>query len=109
MRNSRRTPSRRGLRRQQAARPTVFTLLLHIVASAFTGGMLQILAFGGALVIFLTYNNFSPDNLLALLFGTITVMAFYRGCLAWQQDLNEYQSRMADIRHTREFKNLDRN
>ena len=58
MRNSRRTASRRILRRQQAARPTVFTLLTHIVASAFTGGMFLILAFGGALVVFLTYNNF---------------------------------------------------
>jgi 4-hydroxybenzoate polyprenyltransferase len=109
MRHSRRTPSRRILRRQQAARPTVFTLLIHIVASAFTGGMFMILAFGGVLVTFFYYNNFSPDNLLALLFGTMTVMAFYRGCLAWQQDLNEYQSRMSDIRHTREFKNMDRN
>jgi hypothetical protein len=109
MRHRRRTPSRRVLRKQQAARPTVFTLLFHIVASVFTGGMFMILAFGGVLVTFLYYNNFSPDNLLALLFGTITVMAFYRGCLAWQQDLNEYQSRMSDIRHTREFKNLDRN
>ena len=109
MRNSRRTPSRRTLRRQQVARPTVFTLLTHIVASAFTGGMFLVLAFGGVFVTFLYYNNFSPDNLLALLFGTITVMAFYRGCQAWQQDLNEYQSQMSDIRHTRDFKNLDSN
>jgi len=78
------------------------------VESAFTGGMFLILAFGGALVTFLYYNNFSPDNLLVLLFGTIIVMAFYHGCLAWQHDLNEYHSRMSDIRHTREFKNLDR-
>ncbi|HBE93611.1 MAG TPA: hypothetical protein DDW55_14255 [Gammaproteobacteria bacterium] len=71
--------------------------------------MFLVLAFGGVFVTFLYYNNFSPDNLLALLFGTITVMAFYRGCQAWQQDLNEYQSQMSDIRHTRDFKNLDRN
>ena len=109
MRMNRRTPRQRILRRQGPTRPTVFTLLDHIVASAFTGGMFLILAFGGALVIFLYYNNFSPDNLLALLFGTIVVMAFYRGCLAWQQDLNTFRTRMSDIRHTRNFKNLDRN
>ena len=108
MRKARRTPLRRVPRIQPVARPTVLTLLTHIVESAFTGGMFLILAFGGALVTFLYYNNFSPDNLLVLLFGTIIVMAFYRGCLAWQHDLNEYHSRMSDIRHTREFKNLDR-
>jgi hypothetical protein len=79
------------------------------VASAFTDGMFLILTFGGALVIFLYYNNFSPDNLVVLLFGTIIVIAFYRGCQAWQQDLNTYRSRMSDIRLTRDFKNLDRN
>jgi len=109
MRMNRRTPRQRILYKQRPARPTVFTLLTHIVAAAFTGGMFLILAFGGALVIFLYYNNFSPDNLLALLFGTILVMAFYRGCLAWQQDLNTFHSRMPDIRHTRNFKNMDRN
>jgi len=71
--------------------------------------MFLILAFGGALVTFLYYNDFSPDNLLALLFGTIIVMAFYHGCVAWQKDLNTYRSRMSDIRHTRDFKNLGRN
>ena len=71
--------------------------------------MFLILVFGGALVTFLYYNNFPPDNLLVLLFGTIIVMAFYRGCLAWQQDLDTYRSRVSDIRHTRDFKNLDRN
>lgn len=108
MRKSRRTLLHRVLRIQPTARPTVFTLLTHIVASAFTGGMFLVLAFGSALVTFLYYNNFSPDSLLALLFGTIIVMAFYRGCQAWQQDLNKYHSRISDIRHTRKFKNLDR-
>ena len=112
MRVIRQTPRRRILHRQGPASPTVLTLLAHIVASAFSGGMFLILAFGGALVIFLSYNNFSSDNLLVLLFGTIIVMAFYRGCLAWQRDLDTYRSRMSDIRHTRDtrdFKNMDRN
>jgi hypothetical protein len=79
------------------------------VTSAVTDGMFLILTFGGALVTFLYYNNFSLDNLVALLFGTIIVIAFYRGCQAWQQDLNTYRSRMSDIRLTRDFKNLGRN
>jgi len=108
MRKHRKTQRQGVPRRQQTARPTVFTLLSHIVASAFSGGILLILAFGGALVTFLYYNNFSPDNLLALLFGTIIVLAFYRGCLVWQQDLSAYHSRMSDIRHTPVFKNKDR-
>jgi len=106
---SRKTPRRRVLRRQRTARPTVVTLLNHILASAFTGGMFLVLVFGGALITFLYYNNFSPDNLLVLLFGTIIVMAFYRGCVAWQQDLNAYHSRMSDIQQTPEFNKMDRN
>lgn len=110
MRKSRKKSFEKVQRRQPAARaPTVFTLLAHIVAAAFTGGMLLALAFGGALATFLYYNHFSLDNLLVLLFGTVMVMAFYRGCQAWQQDLNAYHSRMSDIRHMAEFKNGERN
>ena len=107
MRNSRRT-LRQGARRViPAARPTVFTLLMHIMASAFTGGMLLILVFGSSLVAFLYYNQFPLDNLLVLLAGTIIVMSFYRGCVVWQHDLDEYHKRMSDIRQAREFKNLN--
>jgi hypothetical protein len=80
---------------------------MHIVASAFSGGMLLVLAFGGSLVAFLYYNHFPLDNLLALLAGIIIVMSFYRGCATWQQDLNEYHSRTSEIRQAREFKNLN--
>lgn len=97
MRMHRRTPSRRVLRRRSPARPTVITLLTHIVASVFTGGMFLVLAFGGAVITFLYYNNFSPENLLVLLLGSVIVTAFYRGCVAWQQDLNDYRSRHSDM------------
>lgn len=107
MRNSKRAKRQRILRAKPAARPTAFTLLMYIVASAFTGGMLLVLVSGGSLVAFLYYNHFPLDNLLALLAGTIIVMSFYRGCAAWQQDLNEYHSRMSGIQHAREFKNLN--
>lgn len=108
MRKHRKTRRQRVPHIQPATRPTVLTLITHIVASAFSGGILLILAFGGALVTFLYYNNFPPDNLLVLLFGTIVVLAFYRGCQAWQQDLGEYHTRMSDIRHTPVFKKTDR-
>lgn len=108
MRKHRKTRRQRAPRIQPATRPTVLTLLAHILASAFSGGILLIFAFGCALLAFLYYNNFSPDNLLVLLFGTIIVLAFYRGCLAWQQDLSAYHSRMSDIRHTPVFKTMDR-
>ena len=107
MRNSKRAKRQRILRAKPAARPTAFTLLMHILASTFTGGMLLVLVVGGSLVAFLYYNHFPLDNLLALLVGTIIVMSFYRGCAAWQQDLNEYHSRMSDIRQARDFKNLN--
>lgn len=100
MRMNRRTPSRSVLRRQSPARPTVVTLLTHIVAAAFTSGMFLILVFGGAIITFLYYSNVSPDNLMVLLFGSIIVTAFYRGCLAWQQDLDDYRSYKSDPRHT---------
>jgi hypothetical protein len=80
---------------------------MHIVASAFTGGMFLVLVFGSSLVAFLYYNQFPPDNLLVLLAGTIIVMSFYRGCAAWQHDLDEYHKRMSDIRQAREFRNLN--
>jgi hypothetical protein len=35
------------------------------------------------------------------------VMSFYRGCVVWQHDLDEYHKRMSDIRQAREFKNLN--
>ena len=108
MRKHRKTRRNKFPRIQPATRPTILTLLSHIVASAFSGGILLIFAFGGALMAFLYYNNFSPDNLLVLLFGTIIVLAFYRGCQAWQQDLGEYHARMSDIRHTPVFKKMDR-
>jgi len=102
MRTSRRTMRRSVLRKQPVAKPTVFTLLTHIMASTFTGGMFLILVFGSALVTLLYYNNFAPDNLLVLLLGIIIVMAFYRGCQAWQQDLNNYRRHMSAIRPTHE-------
>lgn len=102
MRNSRRTQRQNKSRIKPAPRPTVFTLLVHIVSSAFTGGMFLILLFGGALTALLHYNSFPLDNMLVLLLGTIVMMAFYRGCMAWQHDLDKYRKHVSHMRHTYE-------
>lgn len=97
MRKSRRTLLQKALHLPPTSRPTVVTLLTHIIGAAFTGGMFLVLLFGSAIVAFLYYNNFSPDNLLVLLIGIILVVAFYRGCVAWQQDLDEYRKHKSDV------------
>ena len=97
-------PCHKNSRIKPATKPTVFTLLVHIVTSAFTGGIFLVLVSGGALVAFLYYNSFPPDNLLALLLGTIVMMSFYRGCVAWQQDLDEYRKHVSYMRRTHESK-----
>jgi hypothetical protein len=99
MRNDKRTLLQRLLR-IQPNKPTVFTLLAHVIESVFTGGILLILLPGCAIIAFFYYNGFSIENLLVLLIGTITVVAFYRGCVAWQQDLDEYRRRKSGMRHS---------
>ena len=99
MQNNKRTLLQRLLR-IQPNKPTVFTLLAHIIESVFTGGILLILLPGCAIIAFFYYNNFSIENLLVLLIGTITVVAFHRGCVAWQQDLDEYRRRKSGMRHS---------
>ena len=100
MRSKRRAQLKKSVRTQLAGRPTTLTLITRIVEAAFTGGMLLILAFGGAIVTFLYYNHFTTDYLVVLLIGTVIVSAFYRGCLAWQHDLNEYRRYKSKMRHT---------
>ena len=85
---------------QGMSKPSVSRLLAHIFSSAFSGGMISLLALGTAFVVFLGYHNIATGNYFALLFGTIIVLAFLRGCKAWQQDLDDYQKSLADARHT---------
>ncbi len=93
------------LRIKPVARPSVFTLLKHIAASAMTGGMIMLLVFGGAIITFLHYNDYPSENFLMVLLGTIVVTAFIRGCQAWQKDLNTYHNYQSDLRHSRKFAN----
>ena len=101
MRMSARTRSKAILCIKPVARPSVFTLLKHITASAMTGGMLLFLVFGATIITFLHYNDYPSENFLMILFGTIIVTAFFRGCQAWQQDLNKYNDYKSDLRHSR--------
>lgn len=83
-------------------KPSVFSLLVHIIGSVFTGGTFLILLFGCAIILFFHYNNFETDNLLAGLLGIITLMAFYRGCAAWQQELENIRRRKVAMRNGRQ-------
>ncbi len=85
---------------QGMSKPSVSRLLAHIFSSAFSSGMISLLALGTAFVVFLGYHNIPTANYYVLLFGSIIVLAFLRGCKAWQQDLNDYQRSLADARHT---------
>jgi predicted lipid-binding transport protein (Tim44 family) len=104
MRSKRRAQLQKSVRIRLAEKPTTLTLITRIVESAFTGGMLLILAFGSMIITFMYYNHFSTENLLVLLIGTVIVSAFCRGCLAWQHDLNEYQRYKSEMRHTQKMK-----
>lgn len=81
-------------------KPCVSGLLAHIFASVFSNGMLSLLVFGVAVIAFLGYSNIPTGNYLVLLIGSIVMVAFLRGCQAWQEDHNNYQKALADARHT---------
>lgn len=80
-------------------KPSVFSLLVHIIESVFTGGIFLILLFGCAIILYFHYNNFETGNLLAALLGIVTLLAFYRGCAAWQQDLENIRRRKVMMRN----------
>ena len=101
MRYSKRTSLQKVLH-LKPGKPTVFTLLAHIIKSAFTSGIFLILLFGSAVIAFFYFNSFPTENLLALLLGTIIVLSFCRGCSAWQHDLDEHRKRKSGIRRTHE-------
>ena len=81
-------------------KPTVSGLLAHIFASMFSNGMMSLLVFGSAVIAFLGYNNIPVGNYFVLLISTIVVIAFLRGCRAWQEDHNTFQKNLAEARHT---------
>ena len=76
-------------------RPSVLTLLGHILKSVFTGEALWIAAPGGALLAYLHANQVAADNLLVLLIGAIAILAFLRGCKEWQKDRDLYRKTLS--------------
>ena len=79
-------------------KPTVLTMLGHILTSAFTGEVLWITVPGGALFAYLYVNKVAPTNLLVLLLVAVVVLAFLRGCKEWQKDLNIYHRTLSNLR-----------
>jgi len=80
-------------------KPSVSGLLAHIFSSVFSHGMMLLLIFGSAAIALLGYNSVPSGNYFVLLICTIIVLAFLRGCKAWQEDHNTYQKDLADARH----------
>ena len=78
-------------------RPTVLSLLGHILKSAFSGDVLWITAPVGALLAYLYINNVASINMLVLLLMAIVVLAFLRGCKEWQKDLDLYHRSLANL------------
>jgi hypothetical protein len=82
------------------SKPPVYRLLAHIVSSAFSKEMVSLLILGSAIIAFLSVNNIPSSNYFALLICTIIVLAFLRGCNAWQKDLDDYQKALSNARDT---------
>ena len=80
-------------------RPTIVTLLGHVLKSVFTTEVLWITAPGGAIVGFLYLTGIALDKLLVALIGAVVVLAFLRGCRAWQRDLAFYRRSQSSQRH----------
>lgn len=85
---------------QDMDKPSVSSLIAHIISFAFSSSMISLLALVTAIIVFLEYHNIATGNYFALLFGTVFVAALLRGCKAWQQELNDYQKSLTGDRHT---------
>ncbi len=85
---------------QDMDKPSVSSLLAHIISFAFSSSMISLLALVTAIIVFLEYHNIATGNFFALLSGTVIVPSLLHGCKAWQQELNEYQKSLTDDRHT---------
>ena len=82
---------------EEFPRPTVLSLLGHILKSAFVGEVLWITAPGGALLAYLYVNRVASPNLLVILLVAVVVLAFLRGCREWQKDLEIYRKSLLNL------------
>ena len=97
MRKKRTRTARRTYSDEALPRPTVLSLLGHILKSAFAGEVLWITAPGGALLAYLYVNRVASPNLLVILLMAVVVLAFLRGCREWQKDLVVYRKSLLHL------------
>ncbi len=81
-------------------RPSVRSLLGHILSSTISTATVSLFIVGGAIIAFLHYRNIPFGDYFTLLLVCIAVLAFLQGCKAWQADLEHYQKALSDARHT---------
>jgi len=87
-----------GDRDQVTARPTALSLVINILRSLVTDGMLWLLIAAVLMVNYLRHIHFEQEVLPVALFGWLAIMAVLNGCRAWQEDLDEYR-RQVVLRH----------
>ena len=81
-------------------RPTVGSLLGHILSSTISAATVTLFIAGSAIIGLLHYYNAPYGDYFILILVCIAVLAFLQGCKAWQADLDHYQKALSDARHT---------
>jgi hypothetical protein len=81
-------------------RPSVSTLLGHILSYTISNATVSLFILGSAMIGFLRYYDIPSGDYFMLLLIAIAFLAFLQGCKAWQADLDQYQKSLADARHT---------
>ncbi len=105
---TKRTRARSSARtRDSINRPTALTLATHIVKALVNDGMAWVSIPAVAVTAFLYHHHFQNDILLAVIFGGLAIIALVRGCLNWQNDLDEYQRDLALERHREKLGGCD--
>ena len=101
---------RSAARTLSVPRPGSASLLIHIIRGIYSDGMQipALLCIG--LTVALYYEKFPyHDAIAGLLIGSIVLIGLFRGCISWQQELGEYQRRLAMMRLQQSQADSDRN
>jgi hypothetical protein len=83
---------------QGLSKPPFYRLLAYIISSVFSKELVSLLILGSAIIAIPSFNHLPSSNYLAVLICTILVLAFLRGCNAWQKDLDDYQKALSTAR-----------
>ena len=81
-------------------RPSVGSLLGHILSSTISNATVSLFLVGGGIIACLHYCNIPSGDYFTLLLVCVAVLAFLQGCRDWQADLDHYQKALSDARHT---------